>query len=310
MKQQSNTTKIIQEDEVDIREFFSVVWQGKLWIILFVVLSSAISIWISLSLPDIYKSEAFLSSNAGGMSEIGKISNKYGGLASLAGIAIPSSGTNKAELGIEILQSRAFIGSFIEKHDILAPLMAAKSWNKTTKKLTFDSSLYNQDTREWVREAEPPETSKPSIQKAYKAFSGILDVAYFEGTGFVTISIQHLSPEVARQWVDWLIEDINDEIRQQDLAQARRSIKYLEQQIESTSLTELKSGFFDLIQQQTETIMLASANPEYLFRTIDPAVVPEEKFKPERFKICFFGAFVGFIIGVVVATLKHYLSRN
>ena len=35
--------------------------------------------------------------------------------------------------------------------------------------------------------------------------------------------------------------------------------------------------------------MLAEVRPEYVFKTIDPAVVPEEKSKPSRALICALG---------------------
>ena len=61
------------------------------------------------------------------------------------------------------------------------------------------------------------------------------------------------------------------------MAEAGKSIEYLKQQVANTSLADLQAMFFELIQSQTETVMLAEVRPEYVFKTIDPAVVPEEK---------------------------------
>ena len=83
-------------------------------------------------------------------------------------------------------------------------------------------------------------------------------------------------------------------------------IKYLKQQVANTSLADLQAMFFELIQSQTETVMLAEVRPEYVFKTIDPAVVPEEKSKPSRALICVLVTFLGGILGVVIVLLKHY----
>ena len=64
--------------------------------------------------------------------------------------------------------------------------------------------------------------------------------------------------------------------------------------------------FFELIQSQTETVMLAEVRPEYVFKTIDPAVVPEEKSKPSRALICVLGTLLGGILGVVIVLIRHY----
>ena len=122
----------------------------------------------------------------------------------------------------------------------------------------------------------------------------------------MTISIEHHSPAVAAQWVNWLVEDINAVVKAQDVDEATKSIEYLTQQIANTSLADLQTMFFELIQSQTETVMLAEVRPEYVFKTIDPALVPEEKSKPSRALICVLGTLLGGMLGVVVVLIRHY----
>ena len=68
--------------------------------------------------------------------------------------------------------------------------------------------------------------------------------------------------------------------------------------------------FFELIQSQTETVMLAEVRPEYVFKTIDPAVIPEEKSKPSRALICVLGTLLGGMLGVVVVLIRHYAQSE
>ena len=56
-------------------------------------------------------------------------------------------------------------------------------------------------------------------------------------------------------------------------------------------LADLRNLFYDLIQSQTETMMLANVREEYVFKTIDPATVPEFKSEPKRAFICILGHF-------------------
>ncbi len=46
-------------------------------------------------------------------------------------------------------------------------------------------------------------------------------------TGYVTVSIDHQSPIVAAQWVNWLVEDVNAAVKAQDVSEAEKSIEYL-----------------------------------------------------------------------------------
>ncbi|MDP4639141.1 MAG: LPS O-antigen length regulator, partial [Pseudomonadales bacterium] len=105
-------------------------------------------------------------------------------------------------------------------------------------------------------------------------------------------------------------EDVNDTMRAQDVTEAERSIAYLKEQVAATALTDLQAMFFELIQSQTETIMLAQVRTEYLFKTIDPAVVPEEKDEPKRALICVLGFLLGGMLGVLWVLVRHYGLRR
>ena len=294
------------DDEIDLKELFMVLWSGK-WLISSVTgLAAAISVVVALSLPNIYTASALLApaeSSAGGLSGLMK---QYGGLASLAGMSLPGGEEgSRTQLGMQLMKSRAFIGDFVERRGILPELMAVESWDAGSGDIIFDPEAYDPASKIWIRDVEPPKVAKPSAQEAHKAFSEVLGVSEDKQTGYVTVSIDHQSPVVAAQWVNWLVEDVNAAVKAQDVTEAKKSIEYLKQQVASTSLADLQAIFFELIQTQTETVMLAEVRPEYVFKTIDPAVVPEFKSKPSRALICVLGTLLGGILGVVTVVIRH-----
>ena len=298
---------------LDLREFIFILWGGK-WVIGgLTLLASIASLVIALNLPDVYRAEALLapasSEESGGL---GGLASQYGGLASLAGVNLGglSGGADKTALGIEVLRSRKFLGQFIKRHNLLIPLMAAKNWELSTKKLILDTDIYDENKKIWVRVVSLPKQAEPSILEASEMLSSIMVVVQDSDTGFVKIIVEHYSPYIAKQWVDWIVEDINREIRDQDATEARNSIAYLKAQLELTSLAELQAIFYELIEEQTKTIMLANARSEYLFRTVDPAVVSEEKYGPNRMNYLLLGVFLGFFSGVFVVLIKNLLASE
>ena len=295
------------DDEIDLKELFLVLWAGKWLIGGITTFAAAIAVVVALIMPNIYSSSALLAPAESASGGMGSLMKQYGGLASLAGISLPGGGeTSKSGLAKELLKSRAFISQFIEQRGLLPDLMAAESWSINTGELQYDADLYDAQTATWVRDVDPPKQPQPSQQEAHETFAGLLTVAQDKETGFVTVSIEHLSPIVAQQWVTWLVQDINTAMRDQDIIEAERSIEYLNQQIATTSLADLQTMFFELIQSQTETIMLAKVRPEYVFKTIDPAIVPEEKSKPKRALICVLGTLLGGMLAVLIVLIRHY----
>ena len=295
------------DDEIDLKELFLVLWSGKWLISAITGVAAAVSVVIALMLPNIYTANALLApaeQSGGGMSAL---MQQYGGLASLAGVSLPGGEDgSRAQLGIQLMKSRAFVGDFVERRDILPELMAVKAWDAGSGQIVFDPESYDAASKAWIREVEPPKLPAPSAQEAHKAFSEILGVSQDKQTGYVTVSIEHQSPVVAAQWVNWLVEDVNAAVKAQDVAEAEKSIEYLREQVTNTSLADLQAVFFDLIQSQTETVMLAEVRQEYVFKTIDPAVAPEEKSKPSRALICVLGTLLGGMLGVVIVLIRHY----
>ncbi len=298
------------DDEIDLREMFGVLWLGR-WIIGGITAAAAaVAVAVALLLPNIYTSSALLAPADGGSDAMGGLMEKFGGLASLAGVSLPGADGSKTALAIELVKSRAFLGDFIETHDVLPDLMAVKGWNLKSGEIVYDKDLYDATTKTWVRDVDLPQRPKPSVQEAHEEFLKIINVIDDAETGFITLEIQHPSPIIAQQWVTWLVDDINRTVREQDVAEAERSIEYLKEQATNTALADLQAVFFELIQSQTETMMLAQVRPEYVFKTIDPAVVPEEKSKPKRALICVLGTLLGGMLGVLVVLVRHYALKG
>ena len=297
-------------DEPDFGEFFSVLWGGKAWISAITTAAAVISVLVALSLPDIYKSRALLAPKSdGGSGSLARMAAQYGGLASLAGINLSDFGggdASRAELAQQKLKSLSFFTEHLYS-EVLVDLMAVDYWDMYSGEVVIDPTVYNQATSQWIREASFPRKSKPSAQEAHEAFLKTIALSEDKQSGFVTLSVQHESPIVAKAWADMLIDRINEEIRAEDVGEAEASISFLEVQREQTSLVSLDEVFAQLIEEQTKTIMLANVSKDYVFDIIDPPVVPELKSKPSRALICVLGTLLGGLLGVVWVLIRHYV---
>jgi uncharacterized protein involved in exopolysaccharide biosynthesis len=299
------------DDEIDLRELWNAIWSGK-WVIIAVTAIFAIaSVFYALSLPNIYKSEALLapaqSEQQGGL---GALAGQFGGLASLAGINLGGGKSDKTALAIEILKSREFFAKFVEKHNILPDLMASKSWDLGSSTLIYNDEVYLADVAKWVRKAVPPKKAQPSLQESKKVFASLFNIDQSKETGMVTLSLEHISPMIAKQWVDWLIQDINQDMKMRDKQEAGKSIAYLQSQIDKTTIFEHKTLLFQLIEEQTKTLMFAEVRDEYVFKIIDTALVPELKAKPKRALIVVLAVLLGGILSVLIVLIRYFASNK
>lgn len=298
----------IADDEIDLRELFAVIWQGKWLIIAITALFAVASVVYAVNQPNIYKSEALLAPAE--QKGSGGLAGQFGGLASLAGVNLGGGSSNKAQLAIEVLKSRQFTSDFIRKHNILPDLMAAKAWDMQTNTVIYNNEMYDAQNNKWLREVEAPFKPEPSMQEAFKVFSKIISASTDKESGMVTVSVEHVSPSVAQQWVSWLIEDINKSMKERDVLEAIKSTDFLTQQLEQTKIADIRAVLYKLVEEQTKTIMFAKVRDEYVFKTIDAALVPEEKFKPKRALICVLGVLLGGMLSVMIVLIRHYVAKD
>jgi hypothetical protein len=294
------------DDEIDLRELFYVLFQGKWIIVSATAFLSIIGVIYSLSLPNIYTSKALLVS-VDPASGISGAVRSYGGLAGLAGINLPSGGSeSNSAKAIQKLSSLSFFDNNILKNIFLPNLMAVKSWNLETNTLTYDDSIYNMNSSNWVVDDSNPRKKIPSVQESFKVFTSHLSLSEDQSTGFITLSVKHKSPFIAKQWTELIVDEVNTFYRQKDKSESEKAVSYLNQQILTTSLSEIKQVIAELLQDETQKLTLIESNQYYVFEYIDPPAVMEQKSEPKRSIICILAAFLGGILGVISVLVMHY----
>lgn len=299
------------DGEIDLYDLFLVIMNGKWPIITVTFVLSLLSVVYAIYQPNIYRSEALLAPAEQQQSNgLSALAGQFGGLASLAGVNLGDSGSNNTDLALAILKSRKFISEFIEKHSIMPDLMAIESWNSIDNTVIYDKNIYDEVDQKWVRKVEFPFKPKPSTQEAYKEFIKIVSATKDPDSGMIIIAVEHFSPFIAQQWVNWLIEDINLTMKKRDVIEATKSTEFLMAQIEKTNVADIRVVLYKLVEEQAKTIMFANVRDEYVFKTIDPALVPEEKLKPKRALIVIVSTFFAGVIGVFIVLIRFYISNN
>lgn len=294
-----------EEKELSLAELLSHLFKYKIMILGITLLFAIFSVFYTLSLPNKYKAESLLmpvsedtSANMSGLM------SQFGGLAGLAGIDIGKGGQNNVELIIETVRSRAFLAEFINKYNLIIPILAASGWDRETNTLVIDDSLYDQSTSTWVRTATPPRKATPTVYEAVEELRDIATIKLDDENGFVTIAVEFYSPYLAKQWVEWMVQDANHWIRSKKKQEVDKSIQFLSEQAELTNVVEMKTSFYKLIEEQIKTKMLTEVREEYALKVIDPATLPELKSSPMRALICIVITLAGLFISTLAALFR------
>ena len=301
----------VYDDEIDLRELFSVLWAGKRWIVAVTSIFAVVSVIYALSVPNEYKASAVVAPAQSGSSSLGAMAGQLGGLASLAGINLGSGEGGETLEAMEIIQSWGFIEKFIVGHELQVAVYAAQGWNRSENKLEINASIYDETENQWLIEDENTgEPRAPTSWELYESFKERLSVSQDKTSGMITVSLEYYSPVLAKDWVELYVRAINDHMRDRKLEQVNRNIEYLGAQIAKTAIAEMREVFYQLIEEQTKAKMLAEASPEYAFVTVSQVMLPEEKSKPKRALICILGTLLGGMLSVLYVLVRHYAFKE
>ena len=279
------------EDEIDLLELWAVLMRRKIMVFatsaVFLVIAA---LFAFLSSP-IYRAEVLLAPAQEENDNLSSLAAQYGGLASLAGINLKSSGANKTEESIAILKSRTFLFNFISNENIL-PELYQDEWDKKKQKWKVDSE------------------NVPTFYEAHEDFiEDILEINIDKNTGLIEISVEWTDSTLAANWANKLVEQLNLFQKKREVAEANKSLEFLNAQLENTTSVENRKVLFNLIEHHTQTILLANVTDEFAFKVLDPAVVPEKKVKPKRLLILVVGGFTGLILGVFLVFFVEFISN-
>jgi uncharacterized protein involved in exopolysaccharide biosynthesis len=277
---------INSDDEIDLREIWRVLVKNKRMILLSMFGAALIAAAITLMMPNIYRAEVILAPTAAGDQKgegIGRALGSFGGLASLAGVSLGGGGSNEENLAV--LKSRDFLWKFVQEKKLM-PVLFEKEWDKTANR--------------W-KEDDPKK--QPGQLRAHRLFvkDGLMTVETAKKTSLVTVSIEWKDPKLAAEWANSIVDYLNQYLAERAIQRSERNLKYLNEALMKAQVEEFRKSLLDLIAQDTKNAMLATAQKDFGFKVIDPAVEPDKKAKPKRAIIALLAAVLAGFVAMLAA---------
>jgi uncharacterized protein involved in exopolysaccharide biosynthesis len=280
---------------ISLKSLIEILFQNKFLIIFTTTLVSIFSILYSLSIPNVYKSEVLVDVRSS--SQANNILSQYSGVASLAGIKIPSGSEDKTSLAIEMIKSRDFFNHISRKHNLLPLIMAPSFYDLESKELIYDKEFYDNKNNKWLKNI-------PSFQEAHLKFLKTIKIEKSKDSSFLNISYSHISPFVSKKIIDIIILEINLISKERDLLEINNSLDYLSDQLLQNETLEIRNSINNLIEAELKKKMVNRINEDYLLMIIDSSYVPNKKFSPHRSAIVIFYTFFGILLSFFIVILK------
>jgi uncharacterized protein involved in exopolysaccharide biosynthesis len=279
--------------ELSLRELVVSIWTFRWSSLAIVLLSAALCALVAFTATPIYRAEVLLSPlqdegpAAGGL---GGLVRQLGDLAPLVGMNGLDGSVGLKEETMAMVKSRSFLIQFIRDEQLMPVLYPEQVAGPGAD--AQDLSTYGDAYRRFV--------------------DSVLTVQEDKDTGLIRLGIEWQDPEVAARWANQLVQRINELMRARAVAEAQRSVEYLQKELTKTSILGIQESIYRLIESHVGQIALASSRDGYAFRVVDPAIAPEAKdfIKPRRLLLVAFGLVGGSLLAFCVVLLRVVWRRG
>ncbi len=294
------------EEEIKLSEIFQ-LFKKKIRLLTYLSLTflCIVVIWLSLS-QDQYTSKAIVSLNSNNPS----LQNSEGGLqgisrfSSLIGINTNSNEVaSDYQIAYKKIQSRFFIEQFLNSKDIKIKLLGGEIWSDKSDDFIINKEAYDQEKQEW-------KIRVPDNYKLYKEFIKKFKISKDGNSGFIEISFKSESPQLSKYITEEIIFFLNTTMSDESLESANSNLKFLKNEIAKERFIETKLTLSNLIEVQLKKKMFSLNSDEFIFRVIDPPLVPLEKTSPKRILIFISSLFIFFFLFSFFLVVSYIFKRK
>lgn len=290
------------DDDIDIIELIVDLWKGRLLICLVTLLAGFGSIYYSYSVQSIYTSSSLIKIvESGGQSGISGDDAGMGQFASLAGLNFNGGGDQKANLVLATLNSRDFLQHLLTIDSFLPNLIGVSGYDVKNRSNIYKTELYDVDKNTWLNEL-------PSFNEIHRDFLGSISTSQ-SNDGFITISVNHVSPISAYELLSTVITEINGIIRLREQEESAKALIFLDEQLSNTYIADIRKSINLMIESQLKTQMLSNIREDYIIQPLDSPFIPEERSFPVRTRIVISYTLFAFLFSVVILFARIYLKE-
>ena len=286
-------------DEINVKEVFFALWSSKILIILMVAIFAVGSVIYSLSIPNKFTSSSLLKMSDNNSQPSSNSSMDM--IGSIAGLNLTAAGSSKSSLVIETIESRDFLKHLLTFDKVLPSIVAIQSYDKETGELIFNDSIYDQKNNTFTSDPE----KRPTFHKTYLTYNNMINVST-TNTGYIYLSVTHLSPKFAYELLNLIISEVNSLSRARILQESKDSLNFLYNRLTETNEIEIRNSINQIIGSELRRQMLAEVKKNYLINPLDKPFFPEMKSTPNRARICILGTILGFFLSILVSLVKYY----
>jgi uncharacterized protein involved in exopolysaccharide biosynthesis len=296
----------IEEDEIDLRELFQTIKDGKYLIIAITTIVVLFTFVYVLKLPNVYKSEAILIPTE---QEGGSALGGLGGLAAMAGVSIGGASSMTPDVAFNsLLNNYDFMRNFILRNGIY-DYYSRDDYDKNYVFALGMNGIYNifKSDKSAIKVNKDDEIYNLT-KKLQKQFSISAD----KKSGLITVSFMDSDRFYAPKIVNMFLKDASEYLVQNSLKNINSRLKYFQTEMSRVDGFELRQSLSQIISKILQEKVMMKSKQYYQCDLLTAAQVPyiKDKAKPKRALILVVSFITSIILGIFLVFFLNFLKQE
>lgn len=304
-------TQSLQDDEIDLRELFLTLWRGKIIIFLTAICAVAGGSAYLHRADRLYTVSVTVQPT--GDDSSGSALSGLGGLASLAGVSLPSGGGGEFESFSYMLTTPEIAETLLDQSLILQFLFQPewdneqKFWRAPEKSQRGE---YLGQIKRFLTGSEEEPYRAPDTLRLASLLDETLSRSRGKDTGFLTLSADATEPKIMEALLGVLVANSNDLLRKRYLETGRESLSFYQTQIARARSSEHREALARLIAQEEQKLMLANRGAAFAAQIVSGPVASIAPTSPKSSLVLALAAVLGVFLGCAIVLLRAAMRAS
>jgi uncharacterized protein involved in exopolysaccharide biosynthesis len=314
------------DDEISLIDLFAVLWRRRVMILVITLVAAAGAVALSVvslvlpsetsPLPNEYTPKANMlinnaSSSGGGLSSM-LASSGLGGLASLAGVSVPS-GSTFSELAIYLVGSNTLLDAVVDEFGLIERYEIEKFPRFSSREILKDNLTAEYDEKSGVFSISFKDIDPAFAQKVVNYCVNYLEARFNElGVDKNKLQKENLEKNIQNTYDEILSLEQETRRLEQSVQQRIGNMALPSVSLELNRIAlelDAQRQVYSQLKVQYELLKVTMASESPVFQVLEYAEIPDMKSGPSRGLICIIVTFAAGFFSVFLAFAMNAVSN-
>ena len=298
-------------DEIDLRELFVALWRGKYIVLLVTILAIVSASFHLRNSVRKYSVQMVLKPVVAEAS--GPNLSGFSGLASLAGISLPSSSGSDFTTYQKLIFSEEVSERIFTNKELVVKLFGGE-WSSDTQ--SFEASLsgnfgkLKHKVKLLLTGAGKGKYIPPNPKRLSMLMASKLSMSVDSRSGFITISTETSMPVVMQELISNASEETDKLLKERFFVTAEDTLEFYHQKLLTSRSPEHREALAKLISAEDQKLMLASKGSNFVAEPLTMPSVSLYPTSPKSRSVLALGFVFGVFLGAAIVLVWHVIAKS